>query len=283
MTERKRVRMNKADEIREKLKNSLSAEEILLKAMKVPGVRISRARFLRRELKLFFPEETVSRAIRYNPAAAGIPAEKISGIAQGLINREANEVTGLSVLASLPASALPAAVAGAVTADIVSYFAHILKMVQELAYLYGFGDFGLDGDEMDPETMDQVMVFLGVMFSVRGSGPALEEMAGKVAKRTVKRTAKKLVKRVLKKGAVLPEAGKLIAKIGIRLTNQMLADAVASAIPVAGSVASGLLMYALFKPCCMKLKRKLKTYPLCDPGFYAAADSPAEQEVRNIE
>lgn len=262
--------MNKANEILDRLKSGLEAEDILMKAMNAPGVRISRARFLRKELKLFFPEETVSRAIRCNPAAAGIPEDQIGGIARGLINREANEVTGLSVLTSLPASALPAAVAGAVIADIVAYFAHILKMIQELAYLYGFADFRLDRDETDPEAMDQIMVFLGVMFSVRGSGPALEKIAGF----TAKRTAKKLVKQALKKGAILPETGKLLAKISIRLTNQMLADAVASTIPVAGSVASGLLMYALFKPRCMKLKRKLKTYPLCDPSFYTTADSP---------
>ena len=268
--------MNKANEIMDRLKSSLAAEEILVKAMKVPGVRINRARFLRRELKLFFTEEEVNRAIRYNPAAAGIPAEKINGIAQGLINREANEVTGFSVLASLPASALPAAVAGAVIADIVAYFTHILKVVQELAYLYGFEDFGLDRDEIGPETMDQIMVFLGVMFSIRGSGPALEKMAGFAAKRTAKRTAKKLVKRALKKSAVLPETGKLLAKIGIRLTNHMLADAAASAIPVAGSAASGVLMYALFKPRCMKLKRKLKTCPVCDPGFYSITGFQAE-------
>ena len=270
------MRMNKANEIMDTLKNSLTAEEIVRKAMKVPGIRINRARFLRRELKLFFPEATVSLAIRYNPAAAGIPPEKINGIAQGVINREANKVTGLSLLASLPGSALPAAVAGAVAADVVAYFTHILKVIQELAYLYGFEDFGLDGDEIDPETMDDIMVFLGVMFSIRDSGPVLEKMAGTAAKKTVKRTVKKLVKRSLKKKAVLPEAGKIIAKIGIKLTNQMLADAAASAIPVAGGVASGILMYALFKPRCMKLKRKLKTYPLCDPGFYAVADSPAE-------
>ena len=268
--------MNHANEVVDRLKSSLTAEEIVRKAIKAPGVRIDRARFLRRELKLFFPEETVRRAIRYNPAAAGIPAEKINGIARGLINREANEVTGLSVLASLPVSALPAAVAGAVTADIVSYFAHILKAVQELAYLYGFEDFGLDGDEPDPESMDNIMVFLGVMFSIRGSGPALEKMAGTAAKKTAKRTVRKLVKRVLKKNAVLPETGKIIAKISLRLTSQVLADAVASAIPVAGGVASGILMYSLFKPRCMKLKRKLKTYPLCDPGFYTAPDFPSE-------
>ena len=265
--------MNKASEIREKLKSSLTSEKILPAAMKVPGVRIDRDRFLRKELSLFFAEDAVDRAIAFNPAEAGIPKEKINGIAQGIINREANEVTGFSVLASLPGAALPAAVAGAVTADIVAYFSHILRVIQELAYLYGFEDFGLNEEDpeeqgIDPDTMDQIMIFLGVMFGIRGSGPALEKLAGFMAKHT----AKKLVKHTLRKSIAIPGAEKIIAGIGIRLTKQMLADAIASALPVAGSVASGLLMYALFKPRCMKLKRKLKDSPLCDPGSYAAGD-----------
>ena len=265
--------MSRASEISEKLKSSLTAENILLAAMKVPGVRIGRDRFLRKELALFFPEETVERAVSLNPAEAGVPKEKINGIAQGVINREANEVTGFSVLASLPGAALPAAVAAAVTADIVAYFSHVLRVVQELAYLYGFEDFGLDEEGMDeqgidPDTMDQIMVLLGVMFGVRGSGPVLEKMTGFMAKHT----AKKLVKRSLRKNMMIPGAEKIIARIGIKLTKQMLADAVASALPVAGSVASGLLMYSLFKPRCMKLKRKLKDCPLCDPCSCADAD-----------
>ena len=258
--------MNRTGEIREKLKDSLTAENVLLTAMKAPGVRIDRERFLRKELSLFFSEETVDRAIAFNPAEAGIPKEKINGIAQGVINREANQVTGFSVLASLPAAALSAAVAGAVMADIVAYFSHILRVVQELAYLYGFEDFGLkekDPEEqgIDPETMDQIMVFLGVMFGIRGSGPMLEKLAGF----TAKHTAKKMVKHTIRKSIGIPGAEKIIAAIGIKLTKQMLADAIASAIPVAGSVASGVLMYALFKPRCMKLKRKLKTLPLREP------------------
>ena len=266
--------MNKASEVLENLKNSISAESILLKALEAPGVRIDRGRFLRRELKPFFSEDEIRAAVRFSPAEAGIPQEKINGVAQGIINRESNEVAAFSVLASLPVSALPAAVAAAVTADIAAYFAHILIVVQKLAYLYGFGDFGLGKkDGADPGVMDQIMVFLGVMFSVRGSGPVLEEMAGTVAKKTAKHTAKKLVKRALK----IPGAGKVIARIGIKLTKQMIADAVATALPVAGSIASGALMYALFKPRCMKLKRKLKALQPGDPASRSAADSPEEQ------
>ena len=49
--------MNKASEVLENLKNSLSAESVLLKALKTPGVVVNRSRFLRRELKLFLTEE----------------------------------------------------------------------------------------------------------------------------------------------------------------------------------------------------------------------------------
>ena len=276
--------MNRASEIREKLRRSLTAENILQKALKVPGVRIDRDRFLRKELTPFFTEDMVDEAVRFNPAAAGIPKEKINGLAQGVINREANQVTGFSILASMPGTALPAAVAGAVTADFVEYFSHDLIVVQKLAYLYGFGDFGLKEEDpeeqgIDPDAMDQIMVFLGVMFGIRGSGPALDKLAGFVAKRT----AKKLVKHTLRKSVAIPGAEKIITGIGIKLTKQMLADAAASAIPVAGSVASGVLMYTLFKPRCMKLKRKLKGSVPWDPCFCADTDIREENaDQKNI-
>ena len=260
--------MSRAGEIKEKLQNSITAENILLTALRTPGVKISRSSFLRKELNTFLSEEDVNRAIRHNPAAVGIPREKMDDLAQKVINLETSKVTGASILASLPAAALPAAVVGAVTADIVTYFAHIMRVLQMLAYLYGFDEFKLDDEDTDPETMNNIMIFLGVMFGIRGSGPALS----KLADATAKHVTKKLVKRRLRKNIVIPEMKKIVAKIGIKLTKQMIMDAVASAIPVAGSVASGVLMYALFKPRCMKLKRKLMTYPLCDPVYYKTGE-----------
>ena len=264
--------MSRVSEIKDKLKNSLTAENVLLMAMKTPGVKINRKNFLRKELIKYYSEDVVDVAVKYNPAKAGIPKDKINRIAQSCINYETNKVTGISVLASLPSSAVPAAVAGAVTADIVSYFAHILRVVQKLAYLYGFEEFELDENDIDSETMNFIMVFLGVMFGVQGAGTAL----GKLAEIMAKNVSKNLAKQALTKGAVFPIVRQIVAKIGIKLTKQMFADAVASVIPIAGSVASGILTYAMFKPCCMKLKRKLMTYELCDPGFYVATDYQIE-------
>lgn len=89
--------------------------------MKVPGVRIDRASFLRRELHLFFPEEKVSEAIRFNPARAGIPKEKINGIAQGVINQESTVVSGFSVF-SLNDSRNAAPFSGSGIPAVIFYF-----------------------------------------------------------------------------------------------------------------------------------------------------------------
>lgn len=79
----------------------------------------------------------------------------------------------------------------------------------------------------------------------------------------------------MKRALKVPGTGKMIAKIGVKLTSQMIADAVATALPFTGGIASGILMYALFKPRCVKLKQKLKTFPLCDTGFYTAGNRDA--------
>lgn len=53
-----------------------------------------------------------------------------------------------------------------VPADLVQYFGFILRILQKLAYLYGFPDFELKSDSIDDATLNQVLVFTGVMFGV---------------------------------------------------------------------------------------------------------------------
>lgn len=50
---------------------------------------------------------------------------------------------------------------------------------------------------------------------------------------------------------------KIAQKIGYRMTKQVFADGVASAIPVAGCLASGGITYIMFKPNCMRLRKSL--------------------------
>lgn len=247
-----------------KVKNELTFENVLRAAMKTPGVHINRAKFLRKELKKYVPDEIIEEAIQYNPAKAGISKDLINKISRTVIHYETRKVTSISVVASMPSSAAAPAAIGAATADITSYFAFIIRVVQELAYLYGFEEFDLHEDSVDSETMDFILIFMGVMFGVQGAASALNKLANVFAQQVTK----KLAQKALTKTAYYPIIKKVATTVGIRMTKQIFADTVASAIPFAGGLLSGGLTYAMFKPGCMKLRNTLNKYNLCDPDYY---------------
>ncbi|MDD7520580.1 MAG: hypothetical protein PUK26_00620 [Lachnoclostridium sp.] len=245
----------------EKVKGELTFENVLMMALKTPGVKINRTKFLRKELIKYCSEDEVAEAIKGNPAKAGISKDIINKVSLQVINYETTKVTGISVAASLPGGA---AAVGAAAADITSYFAFILRTVQELAYLYGFEQFDLKEDDVDSETMNYILVFVGVMFGVQGASSTLKKFADVFAKHV----AKKLSQKALTKGTIYPIVKKIALKVGVRMTKQIFADGVASLIPIAGGALSGGLTYVMFKPGCMKLRKNLMSYNLCDPEYY---------------
>lgn len=232
----------------EKVKQELTLEKVLIAAIKSPGVKIRRDVFLRKELLKYCREDVINEAIRTNPAKAGISKDTINKISKAVINYETTKVTGISVAASLPGSSVVAA-----TADITSYFAFILRTVQELAYLYGFEQFDFSEDNVDSETMNFILVFLGVMYGVQGATTTLNKVANTLSAHM----AKKLSQQALTKGSIYPIVKKVATSVGIRMTKQIFADTVASGIPILGSVVSGGITYKMFKPRCMELRRKL--------------------------
>ncbi len=252
----------------DKIKQDITFEKVLSTAIKTPGVKINRASFLRKELKKYCTEDVIIKAIKYNPAQAGIEKKLINKISKNVIDYETNKVTAISVAASVPGSFAAAAAIPAATADITSFFAFILRIVQELAYLYGFEEFDFNENDVDSETMNTVLVFVGVMFGVQGAAVALHKLADTMAAHV----AKKLAQKALTKGVVYPIVKEIAGKIGVHMTKQVFADTVASAIPLIGAVLSGGITYAMFKPNCNRLRKNLMSYNLCDPGFYKRQD-----------
>ncbi len=154
-------------------KQELTLENVLSMAIKTPLVKIDRAKFLKKELQKYCTDEEIKTAIEFNPARAGISRKLINKIAGSVIDFETNKVTLLSIGFSLPSSAAAIAAVGAATADITSYFASVLRVVQELAYLYGFGEFDLNDDSVDSDTMNCLLLFMGTMFGVQEANSAL--------------------------------------------------------------------------------------------------------------
>lgn len=239
----------------------IKTEDIIQKAVKLPGIRVNRTKFLHKELIKYYPETTVQLAIKENPAYAGIERDRINEIARNVIKYETNKVSAISFAAGIPGGL---AMAAAVPADIVQYFGFLIRAMQKLAYLYGFADFGLNEEEISDETLNQLVIFLGVMFGVQGANVGVKKIADAAAQKVLRT----LPQKALTKGTVYPMVKKIAQAVGVRMTKQIFAEGVSKIVPVIGGVLSGGLSYVTFKPCVKKLQSSFKDLPLSDPDFY---------------
>ena len=236
-------------------------DTVLVEAAKLPMVRVDRELFLRKELRNRYNKEVVELAIEYNPAYAGISVSDIDGIAKSCIKAETAKVTALSTAAGIPGGF---AIIGTIPADLVQYFGHILRVLQELIYLYGWQDLNLDGSELNEETKNILTLFVGIMFGVNGAVNAINKIAGQVAKQI----AKKLPQKALTKGVIFPIVKKVCVLLGVKMTKDIFARGVSKAVPVIGAVISGGLTYVTFKPMSEKLKAYLASCKVADVEYY---------------
>ena len=241
--------------------DKLTPEEIIAQVVRLPIARVDRAAFLHKELIRYYPEETVKTAIEYNPAYAGIDKQRINTIANQVIQRETNKVSGISFAAGLPGGF---ALAATIPADVIQYFAFTVRAIQEIAYLYGFDEFDFDEEELDSYAMDQILIFLGAMYDVQGVDDSIKVIAEAAANKT----SKALANEALTKTAIYPVVKRVAKELRSKIAKRIYVKSASKIVPVIGGAVSGGLTYATFKPNCMRLKRSLWDLEICDVGFY---------------
>ncbi len=238
-------------------------ESIIAKAVKQPGVKINREKYLQSALSKQFDKETVDKAVLTSPAQAGIEPSKLQKAANAAIKAETTRVTALSAAAGIPGGA---ALLGTIPADTVQYFAHVLRVAQKLAYLYGWESF-LDGKNpsLDDDTRNTLLLFIGVMIGVQEAENALLKISSRLATSVSERIASQSAVR----GIVYPIARKVASLLGTELTKESFGKAVGKTIPVLGAAVSGSLTYATFKPMCERLRAQLSDLEIAQPGTFA--------------
>lgn len=228
----------------------ISYEVVLKNAVTLPGVKINRQDFLGKELKKYFPPETIQKAIETSPSNAGIPHQTIDTIAKGCIVYETNKVSAISFATGIPGGF---ALFGTVPADLVQYFGHILRILQKLVYLYDWEDLFNDDAGMDDETTNLLTLFVGVMFGVNGATTVLT----KIAQQASEKAYKTLMAKALTKGTIYPIVKKIASTIGVKMTKEVFAKSVSKIVPVLGGVASGGLTYVTYRPMASRLQKYL--------------------------
>ena len=240
----------------------IDIEDVIVKGLRVPGIKINRANFLQKELLKRYPQEMIDEAIRTNPMSAGIKPKDIDEIADQVIEHERRGVSGISTALSMPGGA---AMLATIPADIVQYYGYMLRATQELLYLYGFPEIDVNENEskFDSETINILIVCFGTMYGVVGANNALKS----IAKGFGLGVEKKLMRTALTKGTIYPIVKSVASWFNVRMTKEIFAGFFKKSIPVIGGVIGGGLTYLSFKPCCVKLKESLQDTILSNKNY----------------
>ncbi len=238
----------------------ISFDVILAEATKLPTVRIDRAEFLKSALSKYFDKDTVNKAISENPAYAGISVDKIKKIARACIDYETTKVTLLSAAAGVPGGF---AMFGTVPADLTQYFAHVLRILQKLIYLYGWQELFDENGQMDDGTKNLLTLFVGIMFGVNGTVGVI----AKISEAAAQKAAKNFAQKALAKEVTQLTVQKVVTNLGVKITKDGVLKASSKFIPLIGAVASGGVTYVTYRPMAIKLQKHLSKMKLADPEF----------------
>ena len=228
--------------------SDIMLEEIICKAIQIPGVKVDRNRFL---AEIFSSKvDLLENIINNGPIRVGITREEINNIANRLIIKRTSQSSVASFAAGIPGGL---AMAATIPADILQFFGMSLRLAQELSYLYGADDLWENGKIDDEKVKNQLILYCGVMFGVSGAVSGVRVLSTQVAKTVLK----KIPQKALTKTFWYPMIKKICSFVGYTLTKKTLASGVSKAIPVIGGVISGTINFASMMPMARNLNDTL--------------------------
>lgn len=239
-------------------------EKIISAALKVPGVKVDREHFLRKNLKQVISEFQFKKAIEYGTREAEIPINVVDKIAKECINSRSRIAVSASFVSGLPGGI--AGLLGGAAADIIQFYANFFNIAQKLMYLYGFNDI----DELDSSQEETLLIMLGAAYGISGVEEAIkilfEEVAKEAAEKTAERAAVKMAAMATEKIAVEQVNKAAVKNMAKRVTTEVGEKVVANnsgkifikGIPIFGGIICGGITFFTFKPLAKRLQKKLR-------------------------
>ena len=176
-------------------------------------------------------------------------------LANDAISYETKKSTALSFVAGIPGGL---AMLGTVPADLGQYYVHSLRIMQKLAYLYGWKEFLTDPEDVDDETIAQMGLFFGVMLGVAGAAESMRDFARMIVAPAIE---KRVARKALMKGTWYPVVKKSLKVIGISVTKQGFTKTMSKILPLIGGVISGGMTFVSLQTQANRLRQHLRQLP----------------------
>lgn len=231
-------------------KEQLTWNRVLATVLELPGVKVDREAFLRKELRPYCSLSKLDMLESVRPYTI-VNDRVIDQVARHCIARHTSLATAASTIAGLPGGLVMAAT---IPGDIIQYYYHVVVLSQKLAYLYGFPDFCDENDELSDVASDLLTIFIGSMMGVK----VAEQGIGEIAKGLAQQAVGRLPRIAITKAVVYPIASRIARIIGMKLTKEGFAKGIGKFIPIAGGLFSGSLTLFTFRPGARRLQKRLK-------------------------
>ena len=228
---------------------------VLKGALKIPGARVNRKNFLKKELSKYCNDSVVKEVVNNGYRNVTVEPKIINRIADSTISYHTRIATSISFAAGLPGGWWMAAT---IPADLSQFYYHIIVVAQKLAYLYGWPAF--DEEEPSDEFLGILTLFIGVMSGTQ----AAVSTVGKLAEAFAGQVVKRLPQKALTKYGFYNIIKQIAKWLGISLTKDSFAKGLSKLVPVVGGVISGGLTVATFLPMSKRLKNYLSVLPIAN-------------------
>ena len=243
---------------------------VLSTALKIPGAKVNRSAFLRKELIKYYKEDDVQEIIRNGIKNSPAKKEDIDKIAKSVIKAHTIAATGISFATGLPGGWW---MAGTIPADLTQFYYQVIVVAQKLAFLYGWPSF--DEEQPSDEFVARLNTFIGVMCGVESAINVISKVANNLASQVSKR----LPQIALTKYGFYTVSKQVAKWLGISLTKQTFAKSISKFIPILGGILSGAITIATFRPMAKKLQKYLADLPLAKDGKVAIVIEDDEEEL----
>ena len=234
---------------KKEITQEIALETIISNAIKIPGVRVDRDKFL---AEILVKEtDNIQEVIDNGPIATGIDEATLRNIANKLILSRTAESSVKSFAMGIPGGL---AMAITIPADTLQFYGMTLKLAQELTYLYGASDLWKDGKVDEEQVRNQLILYCGVMFGISRAAAGVRVLSTQMAKTALKRIPQK----ALTKTFWYPVIKGIGKTVGVKVTKKTFANGVSKSIPVIGGLVSGTITFVSMKPMADKLLNTLE-------------------------
>ncbi|MBQ8712338.1 MAG: hypothetical protein IJ551_05885 [Prevotella sp.] len=223
--------------------------KVLSTVLKMPGVKVDRIAFLRKELRPYCNQSRLQMIGSVRPYTV-VSEQVVNKLAKQCVRYHTTLATATSTVVGLPGGL---AMAATLPVDLTQYFYHVFVLSQKLAYLYGYPDFCEDDGELSDMASDLLTIFMGVMMGAPVAEKGITELSKAMAESAVTR----LPRVALTKTAIVPIAAQVAKFVGSKYSKEGLAKGVGRFIPLAGGLFSGGLTLFTFQRGANRLRRQL--------------------------